>query len=168
MQTQISSLKDLFMAESARLYSVETQLISALPQMAELAQNQQLKQAITSHLEETRQQKQRLEQLFSQAGGQVPQMVDKSMQTMLQEAQQTLSMIGSGEVRDAAIIGCAQKVEHVEIAAYGTAASLAKMLGLQEAQQLLHQTLQEEKGADAKLTQLAEAQVNQQAQRAAE
>ena len=156
----MKTLKDVVETELKDLYSAENQLLKALPKMAKGAMNDDLRQAFENHLEETQGHVQRLEQ--------VAQMYDvalrghkcKGMEGLITEGSELLQEEDENEARDAALIPAAQRVEHYEMAAYGSAVAFAKLLGLSDAEALLQQTLDEEKQADAKLTEIAEQMVN--------
>jgi ferritin-like metal-binding protein YciE len=141
-------------------YSAETQLLEALPEMAEAASTPQLKQAFQEHLAMTQRQVERLERVAEMAGVDPDGEDCEAMEGLIAEAEEIVDEHEEGPVRDAALISAAQKVEHYEIAAYGTLAAMAKACGLTEAVGLLAQTLQEEKDTDELLTRVAEQQVN--------
>ena len=162
---KLNSLKDLFEHEIRDLYSAETQLANALPKMAEKASDEKLRQAFQSHLEETKGHKERLEKV-----GEICQINLKgekceAMAGLIREGEEMLKIDASGEVRDAGLIGAAQRVEHYEMAGYGTARNYAKRLGLNDCVDLLEKTLEEEKSADAKLNDIAINSVNEKAQK---
>lgn len=158
---KIETLHDLFIAELRDLYHAEKQLTKALPKMAKATNSSELRTAIEEHLEETRHQVERLEQVFERMGMAARAKKCEAMKGLIEEGQELLEEDMAPEVSDAGIIAAAQKVEHYEIASYGTLCTWAEQLGQNEALELLKQTLQEEKAADEKLTQLAEAGVNQ-------
>ncbi len=162
----LNSMQDLVVYKLQAIYDAEQQALQAYPQIVQAVTSPELKQGLQAHMEQTQQQVQRLEQIFQQLGQQPGGQPCTSMQGLIQEGQQLIQQGGAPEVLDAAIIGAAQAIEHHEIAAYGTARTLAQQLGMQEAAQLLEQTLDEEKQTDAQLTQLAEQNVNQKAQQA--
>lgn len=162
---KLNSLQDLFEHEIRDLYSAETQLTSALPKMAEKASDQKLKQAFESHLEETKNQKQRLEKVAEICNIDVKGHKCEAMAGLIKEGEEILKIEASGEVRDAGLIGAAQRVEHYEMAGYGTARHYAKRLGFDDAAQLLEETLNEEKSADEKLNTIAINSVNEKAQK---
>lgn len=162
---KLNSLKDLFEHEIRDLYSAETQLTSALPKMAEKASDQKLKKAFESHLEETKKQKERLEKIGEICDINVKGEKCEAMAGLIKEGEEMLKIDASGEVRDAGLIGAAQRVEHYEIAGYGTARHYAKRLGLDDAVKLLEETLNEEKSADEKLNDIAINAVNEKAQK---
>lgn len=145
------------------LYSAEQQAIDALPQMIEAASTPELKEAFEMHLRQTQEQLERVEQILQKMDAKPGAEQCISMQGLIAEAQKLIQQGGEPEVLDAALIAAQQKVEHLEIACYGTAVSLAETLGDQETVALLRKTLQEEKQTDEKLTALAESLVNQQA-----
>jgi ferritin-like metal-binding protein YciE len=155
-----NNLRDLYLNELRDLYSAETQLLDALPKMAEAATSPQLKQAFTSHLQETRTQAGRLEHIFEQLGEEPTGETCAAMKGLIKEGSEYVDAGGDDDVRDAGLIGAAQRVEHYEIAAYGTARHLARRLGETAAAQLLQATLDEEGAADKKLTSIAESQSN--------
>jgi ferritin-like metal-binding protein YciE len=165
----LNTLKDLFEHEIADLYDAENQLVAALPKMAQAASNDELRTAFQHHLEETRDHVRRLEDIRSQLGSSMSEQC-KAMRGLIQEGEEIVSANGDPAVKDAALISAAQRVEHYEIAAYGTARTLADELDLDEAQDLLDQTLGEESNADKLLTKIAtggmlRAGVNQAARR---
>jgi ferritin-like metal-binding protein YciE len=153
----VESLNDLFVEQLRDLYDAENQLINALPKMAEGASSDELRQGFEEHLEQTKGHAQRIEQIFEQLGEKAKGKKCKAMEGLIKEGNETLEEdISDENVQDAAIIAAAQRVEHYEIAGYGTARTFANLLGEDEAASLLEQTLEEEKETDAKLTQLAE------------
>ncbi|WP_261665203.1 ferritin-like domain-containing protein [Deinococcus sp. Marseille-Q6407] len=154
------SLRDLYLSQLRDLYSAETQLLAALPNMAVNARDAQLKQGFEDHLAQTREHVQRLEQIFAALNEPTAGKVSKAMQGLVQQGAEEAGENKAGPVRDAALIASAQRVEHYEIAAYGTAVSLARLLGEDQAAALLDATLQEEGQTDEKLTQVA-GKVNQ-------
>jgi len=151
----LSSLQDVFKEQVEDLYSAETQLVEALPKMASAANNDQLKQAFEQHLEETRGHVQRLQQVFGDAGISSPSEHCKGMEGLIKEGEEIVTAQGDPNAKDAALIAAAQRVEHYEIAAYGTARTLADELGFDDAKDLLDQTLDEESDADKLLTKIA-------------
>jgi ferritin-like metal-binding protein YciE len=156
----VDSFRDMYIAELQELRSVEEQLIEALPRMAEMASHAELKQAIRSHLEETRAQQARLDAILTRHGAEPREHVDQAMQAMLQEAEKWAGMVQDQDLRDAGLIASAQRVEHYEIAVYGSLATWAKLLGLEDDLQALLSNLEEEKQTDDKLTGLAKRMVN--------
>ncbi len=160
---RIADFHEMYIAELQELVSVERELAHALPRMAEVSSHPELKQVLMHHFQETEAQKQRLETILSRHGADPQAHTDQAMQALVHEAARMLQPCAGGELRDAALIASAQKLEHYEIAAYGTAAALAGQLGLREDQRMLHDSLEEEKAADIKLTALAKRTVNAQA-----
>jgi ferritin-like metal-binding protein YciE len=153
----IESLSELFVEQLRDLYDAENQLIKALPKMAEAANSDDLREGIEEHLEQTKGHAQRIEQIFEQLGEKLKAKKCKGMEGIIKEGNETLEEdISDENLQDAAIIAAAQRVEHYEIAGYGTARTFANLLGEDEAASLLEQTLEEEKETDAKLTQLAD------------
>ena len=157
---ELNSLDDVLEAELKDLYSAEKQLVEALPDIAEAATSKDLKDAVKQHLEETRGHVKRLEEVFQAIGIEAESEHCDGMEGLISEGSEVAETKGDGDARDAALIGAAQRVEHYEIAAYGTARSIARQLGHTEAARLLDQTLDEESAADEKLTQIAESSVN--------
>jgi ferritin-like metal-binding protein YciE len=151
-----NSLQELYIEQLKDLYDAEHQIIKALPKMIEVATSADLKDALNEHLEITKTQATRLEQIFQSSGEKAKGTKCKGMQGVIQEGDDLVGDIKDEDVRDAAIIAGAQRVEHYEMAGYGTARTYAKLLGDDDAGQLLQQTLDEEKAADKKLTALAE------------
>jgi len=160
---KLESLADVFEAELNDLYSAEKQLVEALPSVASAATSDELTQAIEEHLQETRGHVRRLEEAFQSAGLDVKSEQCEAMAGLIKEGSEVAEADGDGDARDAAIIGAAQRVEHYEIAAYGTARTLAEQLGHDEAAGLLSETLDEESAADQKLTEIAVSSVNKSA-----
>jgi ferritin-like metal-binding protein YciE len=163
----VKSVNDLFMDELQDIYHAEKQLVKALPKMAKKAKSDQLRQAVEHHLEETKGQVQRLEQVFETLDAKPRAKKCEAMEGLIEEAEELMGEIATPEVLDAAMIGAAQKVEHYEIASYGTLSTLAQELGHTEAARLLEQTLSEEKAADKKLNEIALSGVNKRALQAA-
>lgn len=153
----VESLNELFVEQLRDLYDAENQLIKALPKMAQGANSEELRQGFEEHLEQTKGHAQRIEQIFEQLGEKVKGKKCKAMEGLVKEGAETLEEDMNEDVKDAALIAAAQRVEHYEIAGYGTARTYANLLGQDEAASLLEQTLEEEKETDAKLTELAEA-----------
>ena len=151
---QLQRLQDLFEHEISDLYSAEQQLVGALPKLAQAASNGELRDAFEHHLQETRDHVRRLEDIRGQIGSSMSDEC-KGMRGLIQEGQETVLANGDPVVKDAALISAAQRVEHYEIAAYGTARTLAGELGLDDAKDLLDQTLDEESNADKLLTKIA-------------
>jgi ferritin-like metal-binding protein YciE len=157
---QLNSLHDLFVEQLQDLYSAETQLVQALPKLAGASSHEELRDAFEKHLAETREHVSRLEQILSQLGATPGGTECKAMKGLIAEGDEVLQMQGDPTVIDAALIAAAQRVEHYEIAAYGTARTLAQQLGHTDAAKLLNETLDEESAADEKLTKIAEKSVN--------
>ncbi|WP_431033539.1 ferritin-like domain-containing protein [Pseudomonas yamanorum] len=155
------TVDDLFIHELSDIYSAEKQITKALPRLARASTNPKLADALNSHLEETQGQIQRIDQLVEQAGLRLKRMKCVAMEGLVEESKELLEEIEKGEVLDAALIGACQKVEHYEIASYGTLVAMATHLGMTEAATLLAATLAEEKAADVKLTAIAEQGGNQ-------
>jgi ferritin-like metal-binding protein YciE len=153
---ELKTLDDVLEAELKDLYSAEKQLVEALPDIAEAASSDTLKDAVNEHLEETRGHVRRLEQVFEAIGVKPQAEHCDGMEGLISEGSEVAEMKGDGDARDAALIGAAQRVEHYEIAAYGTARTIAKQLGHDDAAKLLSETLDEESAADEKLTKIAE------------
>jgi ferritin-like metal-binding protein YciE len=153
---QTNSFRDLYIDELRDLYNAETQLTKALPKMAKASTNDELRQAFEEHLRQTAEHVSRLEQIFEQLDEKPTGKKCAGMEGLVKEGSETMKEDFENEVMDAAIIGAAQRVEHYEIAAYGTARNFAEILGENEHVSLLEQTLQEEKQADQKLTDLAQ------------
>lgn len=161
--TEFNSLKDLFIEQIEDLYDAEKRLTKALPKMADAANSAQLKQAFQSHATETEGHVSRLESIFTQIGVEPKREACAAMKGLIAEGEEMISAKGDPDVKDAALIAAAQRVEHYEISAYGTARTFAQRLGLTQAASLLQQTLQEESAADEKLNRIAEQSVNVQA-----
>jgi ferritin-like metal-binding protein YciE len=164
---QLQTLRDLFEHEISDLYSAETQLVTALPKMAQASSNDELRNAFEQHLQETRDHVSRLDDIRGQIGSSMSEEC-KGMRGLIQEGEEIVSAIGDPAVKDAALISAAQRVEHYEIAAYGTARTLADELDFGDAKDILDQTLDEESNADKLLTKIAtgglfKAGINQQA-----
>jgi len=152
---EMESLQDLFVEDLKDLYSAETQLTKALPKMAKAATNPDLKQAFETHLAETQVQIERLEKIFEELDESPKGKKCKAMEGLIEEGKELMEEDAEPEVLDAGLIGAAQKVEHYEIAGYGTVRTYAQMLGNEEAARLLQKTLDEEGMTDKKLTELA-------------
>jgi ferritin-like metal-binding protein YciE len=159
---QANSLRELYVAELRDLYSAETQLVKALPKMAKASSNAELRQGFEEHLRQTSEHVSRLEQIFDMIGEKATGKKCVGMEGLVKEGAETMKEDYDDTVMDAAIIGAAQRVEHYEIAAYGTVRAFAEQLGEDDHVSLIEQTLNEEKQTDEKLTQLAE-QINSEA-----
>jgi len=157
---EFNSLEDLFVTQLEDLYDAEHRIIRALPKMSEAAHARDLKQAFDQHLAQTRGHVDRLDRIFREINKTPERETCEAMIGLLREGEEMIDSKGDPDVRDAALIAAAQRVEHYEIAGYGTARSMAKHLGHAEAERLLGETLEEEKSTDVKLTEIAETQVN--------
>lgn len=159
---QKDSLRELYVNELKDLYSAETQLVKALPKMAKASSNAELRQGFEEHLRQTSEHVSRLEQIFEMLGEKATGKKCLGMEGLVKEGAETMSEDYEDALMDAALIGAAQRVEHYEIAGYGTVRAFAEVLGENEHVSLLEQTLEEEKQTDEKLSQLAD-QINSQA-----
>lgn len=157
------SMDDLFLHGLQDLYTAEKKILQSLPKMAKNVAADELKQALERHRDETQEQVKRLEQVFKMIGQSPKGVACKAIEGIIGEAQETMDEIEDEEVCDAAILADAQAVEHYEITRYGTLTSWAKELGYDDAANLLHQTLEEEKRTDELLTKLAKKRVNKSA-----
>jgi len=157
---KINSLHDLYLMELRDLYSAENQLIKALPKMAKAACSAQLRRAFEQHLRQTEGHVKRLERIFKELDESPKGKKCAGMEGLIDEGKELLKEDVAEDVLDAGLIGAAQRVEHYEIAGYGTARAYARMLGYETAARLLQQTLDEESETDEKLTQLAESVIN--------
>jgi ferritin-like metal-binding protein YciE len=155
-----NSLADLFVYELKDLYDAETRITEALPKMVEKAHSPNLKRAFENHLQQTEKHVERLKSIFEHRGLEAEREKCDAMVGLIKEGSAVLSADGDPDVLDAALIAAAQRVEHYEIAGYGTARAFAQQLGDEYSAELLEQTLDEEKQTDQKLTQIAEASVN--------
>jgi ferritin-like metal-binding protein YciE len=160
---KLDTLKKLFVEELRDLYSAENQLLKALPKMAKGASSEELKQAFEDHFEQTKDHVDRLEEIFKGLDESPKGKTCHGMQGLVEEGSEILNKHGEASVLDAGIIAAAQKVEHYEIASYGTVRTFANLLGEDEAAELLQQTLDEEGDADKRLSELAEEIVNPEA-----
>jgi len=151
-----TTYEELFREELADLYDAERQIIQALPKMQEAASSEELASAFEEHLNETKEQVKRLDKIFKDLGEKPANRTCEGMQGLLKEGDKILTEIEKSPVRDAALIAAAQKVEHYEISGYGTARTMAEMLGQDDAAELLQETLDEESATDEVLTQIAE------------
>ncbi len=161
--TDLNSFKDLFVNQIEDLYDAENRLTKALPKMADAATSSQLKQAIQQHLTETQGHVSRLETIFRELNLEPKRETCEAMKGLITEGEEMIKAKGDSDVKDAALIAAAQRVEHYEISGYGTARAFAKRLGMTQAANLLQQTLSEEEAADRKLNMIAESSVNVQA-----
>jgi len=160
---QITSFKDLYIAELQEMRSLEGQLGEALMRMAEVASNPTLKSALMAQRGRALAQEQRLWSMLSRLDANPRAHTDQAVQALVDEAEKMLTMVKGNDLRDAAMIASAQKIGHYQIAAYGTAAALAGQLDLRDDQRVLHQSLDEEKDGDWALTQLAKCEINRDA-----
>lgn len=150
-----NSLRELYIDELRDLYNAETQLVKVLPKMAKASGNERLRKAFEEHLRQTSDQVSRLEQIFEQLEEKPSGKKCLGMVGLVKEGAETMGEDYAADLKDAAIIGAAQRVEHYEMAGYGTVRAIAELLGENEHVSLLNQTLEEEKQADKKLTELA-------------
>lgn len=153
---KMTDLKDLYVQQLKDLYSAETQLVAALPKMAQTASNPQLRQGFETHLEQTRNQVKRLETVFADLGQQPGGHTCKAMQGLIAEAEEMIKEEAAPAVKDAGLIASAQRVEHYEIAGYGTVVRFAQVLGMNSHVETLRTTENEEKATDKELTALAD------------
>jgi ferritin-like metal-binding protein YciE len=155
----MDSIQTLLEDQLKDLYSAENQLLKALPKMAKAASSPTLQQAFEDHLEETRQQVRRLQEIGEQLGFKLGGKKCHGMMGLIEEAQEYVEADGEEEVIDSGLIAAAQRVEHYEVSGYGTARTFAERLGLNDVAQLLEQSLEEESNADEKLTQISEGEL---------
>jgi ferritin-like metal-binding protein YciE len=160
---KLKSFNELLIHELRDLYSAEKQLTKALPKLSKAAANEELSTLIDEHLQETEKQIERLEQIFEELEVSSRGPACKGMKGLIAEGDHLIEEEGDPTVKDAAFISAAQRVEHYEIAAYGSARTFAQQLGLDNIAQMLQESLDEEKAADAKLNELAMSRVNEQA-----
>jgi ferritin-like metal-binding protein YciE len=160
---KIQSVHDLFVNGLQYVYDAEKQLTDALPELAEAACTPQLRQAFEQHLQETKEHVGRMEEIFRRVGEQPQTKPNSVLAQIRQETKQMMENIEKSELRDAALIVAGNQVEHYEMAAYGSLRTFAQLLGHQDVVDILQKTLEEEKKADAKLTEVGESQVNIQA-----
>lgn len=156
----IKTMNDLFVHQLQDVYYAEKQLLKALPKMADKATDRQLKQGFLTHLEETRTQLQRLEQVFAMHGAEVKAVNCPAIDGIIEEAEEIVGEVEDKQVLDAALINAAQAAEHYEITRYGSLVAWAKQLGRNDCAAVLQQTLDEERATDRKLTTLAESRIN--------
>lgn len=154
------SRDDLFLNQIEDLYDAENRIVRALPKMQDAASASALKNAFEKHLGETMRHVERLDTIFQQLGHTPERETCEAMKGLLREGEEMIDAKGDAAIKDAALIAAAQRVEHYEMAGYGTARSLAMHLGHSDAARLLQDTLQEEQAADRKLTEIAESEVN--------
>ena len=160
---QIKNFKDMYIAELQELANMESQIDIALKRMADASSHPSLKRELLRHRGETKEQSKRLQSILQNHGAKLRAHTDQAMEALVNETQKMLSLLEGDDLRDAGLIASAQKLEHYEIAAYGTAAALAGQLDLRDDQRMLHDSLEEERKADAALTKLAKGEVNQDA-----
>lgn len=160
---QITNAHEMYVGGIQMLHSIESQIEQALPKMMDKAKHQELKQGLQMHLEQTKQQRQRLEPILERCGAKPGQAQDVAFKAMVDDGEQFISSVTDPNLTDAAITAVAQKVEHYEMAYYGTVATMAGMMGRDDEQKVLHQSLEEEKMTDAKLTELAKSVINKEA-----
>jgi ferritin-like metal-binding protein YciE len=163
-RVRLETLEDLYVEQLQDLYSGEDQLITALERLSTKAHNQELKSAFESHLEETRGHKQKLEEIFGRLGQKPGQETCEAMAGIIYESEEILEACEDPDTCDAGLIASAQRVEHYEIAGYGSVATYAERLGYDEDLKVLNQILKEEKAADKKLTKIAESVINPKSQ----
>ncbi|HMJ89638.1 MAG TPA: ferritin-like domain-containing protein [Candidatus Acidoferrum sp.] len=163
MKKEENNLQELLVEEMRDVYHAEQQLLKALPKMAKAAQSERLKEAFERHLEETEQHVERLERAFEALGETAKAKTCKAMQGLIEEGKEMMEAHKDSATADAALIAAAQKVEHYEIATYGTLCTWCDLLGLDEASELLKETLDEEKTTDELLTEIAESEINAEA-----
>lgn len=159
----LNSLDALLVEQLEDLYDAEKQLVKALPKMAQAASNDALKRGFEEHLEQTKGHVNRLEKVFQDLGQKAKAKSCEAMEGLVAEASDFLKESAEPAVRDAGLIACAQRVEHYEIAGYGSVRTWCQQLGHQQCARLLQQTLDEEAATDRKLTQIAESVCNRQA-----
>lgn len=162
----LKTLDDLYLSLLKDIYYAENQLVKALPKMVKSAEDEKLKKAISNHLLETKLHAERLERVFQALGTPAKGEKCEAIEGLLKEADDMVEHAATPEVMNAAIIAACQKVEHYEIASYGTIIEMAKTLGYKEQAKLLVDTLKEEKHADESLSKLAEGGINEQARAA--
>jgi len=165
---KLATLEDLLVKELRDLYSAEKQLVKALPKMAKNASSPRLQQALQEHLEVTKEQAQRLEEIFESLSVSSRGPKCAAMEGLIEEGEELLEAAAEDAVRDAGLIGAAQRVEHYEIAGYGVARTFARVLGHEKIADTLQKTLDEEAEADKTLTEIAESEINVQAASGAE
>jgi len=163
MAKDVKTMEDLFLEEIRDLLDAEKQITKALPKMAKAATSEELSSAFNEHLEQTRGHIERLERIFSELGAKSGGVKCKGMEGLLKEGDEMVSTTDPGPVRDAGLIGAAQRVEHYEMAGYGVARTFAQLLGRDEAADLLQETLEEERETDENLTSIAESMINERA-----
>ena len=163
MAKDVKTMEDLFLEEIRDLLDAEKQITKALPKMAKAATSEELSSAFVEHLEQTRGHIDRLERIFTELGVKSGGVKCAGMEGLLKEGDEMVSLTEAGPVRDAGLIAAAQRVEHYEMAGYGSARTFAQLLGRDGAADLLQETLDEEKDTDEILTEIAESMVNERA-----
>ena len=163
----MNSMNDLFLSFVQDMYYAERQILKALPKMAKAAENEELRQALTHHREETQGHVDRLQQVFDHLGKRARGQTCEALNGIVEEGDEVIEEFDKGVVRDTGILANAQAVEHYEMARYGTMIAWAKACGMQDVAKLLQETLDEEKKADTLLNQIANKSLNQQAARQA-
>lgn len=156
----VNSLQDLLMDELCELYDVEHQILGVLPEMADAAKTRDLQEALIQHHEQTKDHVMRLDRVFKLFNQQARPKASEGVKGIIGNGRERMKSVTEAEVRDAALISTAQRIEHYEMAVYGCARTFARVLGEQEAVSLLQQTLDEEGETDKKLTRLAEQHIN--------
>jgi ferritin-like metal-binding protein YciE len=164
---QVKDFQELYAHELQDLYSAETQIIEALPKVAEAVESKELATALRKHLEETKQQAKRLQKLLSDLGQKPDGEKCEAMEGLILENEEVIEEYAKGALRDAALIAGCQKIEHYEIAGYGTVRTFATLLGMNEHADVLADTLEEEATANETMTQIAMTMVNEDAMEAA-
>jgi ferritin-like metal-binding protein YciE len=161
---KMKTLQDLYVSELKDLYSAENQLLKALPKMAKAAAAPELKEAFENHLEETRGQVERLDQIFEELEVSPKGKKCKAMEGLIEEGSEMIKEDAEPAVKDAGLIAAGQRVEHYEMAGYGTVRTFAELLGFDNAAKLLQETLDEERATDEKLSELANSVINVEAE----
>ena len=159
----MKTMNDLLITFMQDVYYAERQILKALPKMAKASENEELKQALMHHREETQRQVERLDEAFEALGKRARGQTCEAIKGLIEEGDEIVEQFEAGTVRDAGILACAQAVEHYEMARYGTIIAWAKAVGADDVARLMQETLDEEKKADATLNQLAQRRINQQA-----
>jgi ferritin-like metal-binding protein YciE len=158
-----NTMKDLLLTFMEDVYYAERQILKALPKLARASQNEQLKNALTHHREETQGQVERLQKAFEMLGKRARSQTCEAINGLIEEGDEIVEEFEAGIVRDAGILACAQAVEHYEMARYGTMVAWAREIGANDVARLMQETLEEEKKADTKLNELAKRGINKQA-----
>jgi ferritin-like metal-binding protein YciE len=163
---KIQNMEDLFLEQIEDLYDAEKRLVKSLPKMVEASSSKELKQALSAHLEQTKGHVERLEKVFEELHKKPKGETCDAMKGLISEGERVIDHTDESSLRDAALISAGNRVEHYEIAGYGSARAFAQTLGMTRAVSLLEATLKEEKEADQKLTSIAASKVNDEALRA--